>query len=295
MTTTRPDTLASDVPAAPKPYLTIRPTSGRAAINVAEVWRFRDLLMSLATRDLKLRYKQTALGIIWVVLQPLMAAGIFSFVFGKIAKVETFGVPIFLFTYVGLLAWNLFNNTLSKTSGCLVGNSQLISKVFFPRLVLPLSAVPSVLVDFAVATAMLVVLMLVTRTAPGWQLLLAPVWMGLLLMAALGVGLCTAALSVSYRDVQYILPVASQMLLYGSPIFWSLAELPTKVPRTWERAIVLANPLAAPLEAFRWSVLAVTPQPPLLPLAYSAAASAAVFVIGAYSFKKMERKFADVI
>ena len=264
-------------------------------MDVAELWRFRDLLMSLATRDLKLRYKQTALGVIWVVLQPLMAAGIFSFVFGKLGNFSGHGVPFFLFTYVGLLGWNLFSGTLAKTSGCLVGNSQLISKVFFPRLVLPLSAVPSVLVDFGVASGMLIVLMFTTHVRPGWSLLLVPVWMALLLMAAMGVGLCTAALSVSYRDVQYILPVATQMLLYGSPIFWSLTELHKRVPAAWQRAVCLANPLAAPLEAFRWSVLRVTPPPPLLPLLYAALASCVVFLVGTYSFKRMERKFADVI
>ena len=128
----------ADVP-APEPFLIIRPTRGWAALNLREVWQFRDLLFTLAGRDLKLRYKQTALGVIWVVLQPLMAAGIFSFVFGKVAKLPSDGVPYLLFSFAGLLGWNLFSNTLNKTSGCLVGNAQLISKVFFPRLVFPLS------------------------------------------------------------------------------------------------------------------------------------------------------------
>jgi lipopolysaccharide transport system permease protein len=281
-------------PPQPKPYLTIRPSSGWAAINIAEVWRFRDLLMSLAGRDLKLRYKQTALGVAWVVLQPLLAAGIFSFVFGKLASFPSHGVPYFLFSYVGLLGWNLFANTVTKTSTCLLGNSQLISKVFFPRLVLPLSAIPSVMVDFAVAAGMLVILMAFAHHAPGWALLLLPLWMAILLLAALGVGLCTAALSVSYRDVQYILPVAIQALLYASPIAYALTDALAKLPLRWERALYLANPLAAPLEAFRWSILAVTP-PPAWPLAYAAAAAVVVFVVGAYSFKRMERQFADVI
>ena len=283
-----------DTAAHPKPYLTIRPSSGWAAVNLAELWRFRDLLMSLATRDLKLRYKQTVLGVIWVVLQPLMAAGIFSFVFGKLASFPSHGVPYFLFSYVGLLGWNLFANTLTKTSGCLVGNAQLISKVFFPRLVLPLSVIPSVLVDFGVAAAMLAVLMLLCHHPPGWPLLLLPLWMALLLLLAMGVGLCTAALAVSYRDVQYILPVAVQALLYASPIAYALTDALAKLPLRWERTLYLSNPLAAPLEAFRWSVLDVTP-PPGLPLAAAAAVSAAVFAVGAYSFKRMERKFADVI
>jgi len=278
----------------PKPYLTIQPTSGWAAINLRELWQFRDLLMSLAGRDLKLRYKQTVLGVIWVVLQPLMAAGIFSFVFGKLASFPSHGVPYFLFSYVGLLGWNLFSNTVSKTSGCLLGNSQLISKVFFPRLVLPLSTIPSVMVDFAVAAAMLAVLMFFCGVSPGLPLLLLPLWMAVLLLFALGIGLCTAALSVSYRDVQYILPVALQMLLYGSPIFIALTDVLAKLPYQWERTLYLLNPLAAPLEAFRWSVLNITP-PDAAPVIYASIASAIVFLIGAFSFKRMERKFADVI
>src|SRR3954471_1424141 len=142
-------------PPPQKPLLKIRPSRGWSALALAETWQFRDLLFSLAGRDLKLRYKQTALGVIWVVLQPLMAAGIFAFVFGKVAKLPSDGKPYFLFSYAGLLGWNLFSNTLTKTSTCLVGNSQLISKVFFPRLVLPLSTVPSTMVDFGVATVMM--------------------------------------------------------------------------------------------------------------------------------------------
>jgi len=278
----------------PKPYLTIQPTSGWAAINLRELWQFRDLLMSLAGRDLKLRYKQTVLGVIWVVLQPLMAAGIFSFVFGKLASFPSHGVPYFLFSYTGLLGWNLFSNTLTKTSGCLLGNSQLISKVFFPRLVLPLSTIPSVMVDFAVAAAMLIVLMLICHHAPGLPLLLLPLWMAVLLLFALGVGLCTAALAVSYRDVQYILPVAVQALLYASPIAYALSDALAKLAHPWERIVYELNPLAAPLEAFRWSLLNITP-PPVLPLTCAASVSAIVFLVGAFSFKRMERKFADVI
>jgi lipopolysaccharide transport system permease protein len=278
----------------PKPYLTIRPTSGWAAINFRELWQFRDLLMSLASRDLKLRYKQTVLGIIWVVLQPLLAAGIFSFVFGKLASFPSHGVPYFLFSYVGLLGWNLFANTVTKTSTCLLGNSQLISKVFFPRLVLPLSTVPSVMVDFAVAAAMLVILMLICHHAPGLPLLLLPLWMAVLLLFALGIGLCTAALSVSYRDVQYILPVALQALLYASPIAYAMVDALAKLNHPWQQTLYELNPLAATLEAFRWSVLDVT-TPPLVPLLGSAVASLAVFMVGTYSFKRMERKFADVI
>jgi len=208
-----------------KPHLSIRPSSGWAALDLRETWQFRDLLFSLAGRDLKLRYKQTALGVIWVVLQPLMAAGVFSFVFGKVAQMPSDNVPYFVFSFAGLLGWNLFSNTVTKASGCLVGNQQLISKIFFPRLVLPLSTIPSTMVDFGVAAGMMLLLLFTYHITPHWGLLLMPIWIALLLALSLGMGLIASALSVSYRDVQYILPVAMQILLYASPIAYSLTEV----------------------------------------------------------------------
>jgi len=293
-----------------EPFLKIRPPTGWAALNLSEVWRFRDLMIALASRDVKLRYKQTALGIIWVVLQPLLAAGIFSFVFGKLGNMPHGNTNSFLYSYVGLLGFNLFSGTLTKTSGCLIGNSQLISKIFFPRLVLPFSAVPSVLIDFGVALAMLAVLMLISTQPLTLNLLLVPFPIILILMLSLGVGLITAALTVSYRDVQYILPVLTQILLYGSPVAYPLWYVMSKIPQTvilhlhlgarhWEphlhlRPLYLLNPLAAPLEAFKASLLG-TDWPSTPSLVYAIIASVGMILIGAYSFKKMERKFADVI
>lgn len=278
---------------APDPYLKIRAPHGWAPLNLRDIWQFRDLLMALAGRDLKLRYKQTALGVLWVVLQPLMAAGVFSFVFGRIAQLPSYGLPYFVFSYAGLLGWNLFNGSLSKISGCLVGNSQLVSKIYFPRLVLPLSAVPSVLIDFGVALAMMVILMLAYHIRPTLGIISLPLWVGILLMLSLGVGLSTAALMVSYRDVAYILPVITQILMYASPIAYGLTYALKRIPPHYQ-TLYLMNPLAAPLEAFRASLLG-TPWPPLLSLVYAAAASVGLFVAGALSFKIMERKFADVI
>jgi len=276
-----------------EPYLKIRAPKGWAPLNLRDVWQFRDLLLALAGRDVKLRYKQTALGVLWVILQPLMAAGVFSFVFGRIAQLPSDGLPYFVFSYAGLLGWNLFSSTLTKTSGCLLGNAQLVSKIYFPRLVLPLSVVPSVLIDFGVALGMMVVLMLSYHVHATPGILLLPLWMALLLMLSLGVGLSTAALMVSYRDVGYILPVLTQILMYASPIAYGLGYALKRIPQQY-RTLYLFNPLAATLEAFRASLLG-TPWPSTASLAYSAAASAIVFVVGAYSFKKMERRFADVI
>ncbi|MBV9471211.1 MAG: ABC transporter permease, partial [Abitibacteriaceae bacterium] len=208
-----------------KPYKTIEPRSGLQAINLRQLWRFRDLLLTLAERDIKLRYRQTALGIIWVILQPLIAAGIFSFVFGGLAKMPSGGIPYFVFSYAGLLGWNVFSNTLTKCSTVLIQNSQLISKVFFPRLVLPLSTVFSTLIDFGVALGMMVVLMVLYRVAPSAGLILLPVWLILISLLALGVGLYAAALTVSYRDIQYIIPVVIQFLLFGSPVAYAVPHL----------------------------------------------------------------------
>lgn len=272
------------------PYLVIRPTSGFAALNLKEIWQYRDLLWTLAGRDVKVRYKQTALGVIWVVLQPLLAAGIFSFVFGKVAKLPTDGVPAFIFSYVGLQSWTLFSSTLSRTSGCLVGNANLVSKVFFPRLVLPLASVGSVLIDFSVAMAMLGVLMVINAQMPTWSLLLLPVWIVLLLMLSLGVGLWAAALTVSYRDVQHVLPVVIQMGMYASPVAYSVLAVPERY-----RTLYYLNPLVGLVDAFRWSVLGVTHTPQWWAVGYSACFALGLLLVGAVMFKKMERKFADVV
>lgn len=258
-------------------------------LDVREVWAFRELLWTLTMRDLKLRYKQTVLGVVWVVLQPLMAAGVFTFVFSVVARMPGGGRPYFLLSYTGLLGWNLFNNTVTKASGSLTGNSQLISKVYFPRLVLPLSAVPSGLVDFVVGAALLLILLVVFAVLPPAAVVLVPVWMVMLIALALGLGLATAALAVPYRDVPYVLPVLLQILLYAGPAAYPASA----VPECWQPLFYL-NPVSAPLEAFRASLLGA-PYPPVGALWYSAVLSALCCVGGLYLFKRMERKFADVI
>lgn len=272
-----------------RPHLTIEPASGWAALNVRETWHFRDLLFTLTGRELKLRYKQTALGMIWVVLQPLIAAGVFTFVFGKVAKLDSGGVPYFVFSYAGLLGWNLFNNTVTRSSICLVSNANLISKVYFPRLILPFSTVPGALIDFAVAGVVMTILMIVYKTGMGWGIFLLPLWMAILLMLSLGIGLITSALAVSYRDVQHILPVFMQILLYASPVAYAAALVPVNM-RGW----YFLNPLASILEAFRWSLLG-RGEVNWPYLCYSAVVSLAAMFVGALAFKRMERRFADVI
>lgn len=277
------------IPLEPKPYLLIEPRAGWQSLSLKELWQFRDLLTTLAGRDVKLRYRQTALGAIWVILQPLLAAGIFSVVFGKVAKLPSDGVPYFLFAYAGLLGWNAFSSTLTKASGCLLQNAQLVSKVYFPRLVLPLSTVFSSLIDFGVALAMLAVLMLVMGVHPGIGVLLLPVWLFLILLLSLGFGLFASALTVTYRDVQYVLPVLTQFLMYASPVAYALSVVPLHL-----RWLFHLNPLSILLEGFRWSLLGVG-HLEAGALTYSIVVSVGIFIWGAFAFKKMERKFADVI
>jgi lipopolysaccharide transport system permease protein len=272
------------------PHVVIRATRGFGALRLGEIWAFRDLLWALASRDVKVRYKQTALGVIWVVLQPLLAAGILSFVFGKVANLPKDGVPVFVLVYAGQLGWQLCGNTMTRASTCLIGNSNLISKVFFPRLILPLSTVGSVLIDFLVATVMMAVIMVFTKVEPTWALLTAPIWMVLLLMLALGFGLWAAALTVSYRDVQHVMPVLIQFGMYASPVGYSIIAVPEGL-RTW----YYLNPAAGLLDAFRWSVLGVTHAPEWWAVAYASAVAMAVMTVGAMVFKRMERRFADVI
>ncbi|MBC7784028.1 MAG: ABC transporter permease [Burkholderiales bacterium] len=282
----------SQIAASPlkRPHLSIRAGSGFVGLNIAELWQFRDLLGGLARRDVRLRYRQTALGVLWVIIQPLIAAGVMTFVFGTVAKLPSEGVPYFAYAFASLLGWNLFASTLTKAGSCLTGNANLVSKVYFPRLILPLSIVPSSLIDFAVASSIMVFLMFKAGIQPTWAMLLLPVWLSLLLMFALGIGLYASALMVSYRDVQFILPVMIQLLFYGSPVVYSLTQVPD-----WALSVYMLNPLAELMRDLRWSILGTTTPPDIRWVAYSAAICIGVFVLGAVTFKRMERRFADVI
>jgi lipopolysaccharide transport system permease protein len=261
------------------------------AIDLHELVEFKDLILEFARRDIKLRYRQTVLGIAWVVVQPIVAAGVLNFAFGVVAGARPRGPSYFLFTFAGLLMWNLFSMTLNKTSLSLVGNSYLISKVYFPRLALPISGTLATLLDFAVALCVLFVVQAFYGVAPEWQLLLLPVWIGMALCMALGVGLIAAALTVQYRDIQHILPILIPFMLYASPVAYDV----TQIPERYQQLFYLINPLAAPIVAFRASLLPTSPMPPVPFLAWSALVAAALFVLGAAIFKRTERRFADVV
>ena len=269
----------------------LRPTRGWVAIDFPELLRFKDLLVQFAVRDVKLRYKQTALGVAWVVMQPLLAAGLLTFAFGIVAGFEIDDhTPYFLFSFAGMLAWNVFSWTLTKTSMSMVGNAYLVSKVYFPRLVLPLSGTLSTMLDVMVSLAMMVVLFLVYRVVPGLALFVLPIWIVLLLCLALGIGLMAAAMTVDYRDVQHIMPVLIPFMMYASAVAYPVS----KVPARWQGLFFILNPLVGLIEGFRWSLLH-TPQPPIGYVAWSAFVSIALFVLGAAVFRRAERKAADVI
>lgn len=274
---------------SPSPDLVIKPPTRWAPIRTGELWEFRDLLVRFAARDVTLRYRQTALGVTWVILQPLLAAGVFTFVFGKVAALPSEGVPYFAFSYAGMLGWNLFNSTISKFSASLVGNSGLVSKIFFPRLVLPLSTLGSTLIDFGVALGMMAVILLLAGVTPGAGLVALPLWILLATLLGGGVGLMAAALTVKYRDVGYVLPVVTQILLYATPIAYSLSRVPASA-LVW----VKLNPLTGVMVGFRWSLLDTT-RPDTFMIVWGCCASALLFIAGAAVFTRMERQFADVI
>jgi lipopolysaccharide transport system permease protein len=273
------------------PQVRIRASEPGPLIDVPELLRFRDLLWTLAERDIKVRYKQTALGVIWVVLQPLMAALIFAFVFGVIAGLPSDGQPYVVFAFAGMTAWNTFANVISRVSGSLVGNGYIISKIYFPRVILPLSSTISALVDSSFSLVVMFVLMAIYRVWPGWGIVFLPVWLLILVVLAFGLGLMTSAWMVRYRDFVHIIPVMLQLGLFISPVAWSTTNSKLSEKFLW---ILRMNPIASLLEAFRWSLFGRA-APPLSALAYSLVTAIAVFWMGMMVFKQQERSFADVI
>lgn len=273
----------------PTPLHVIRPTAGRWLPDLAELWAFRDLCIALGKRDVTLRYRQTVLGVIWVVLQPMIAGGVFAVVFGRVAGLQSGTDSYFLFAYAGFVAWSAFQNALSRAAASVIGQSNLVTKVFFPRLVLPISALMSTSVDFGVGLASLLVLMAITGAPVGLAALTLPVWVLLLVALGLGLGTIAAALSVRYRDVQHALPVFVQLLLYASPVAYATMVVPESV-RPW----FLLNPLTGALDGFRWALLGTAP-PGAMSIAVTVGGAAVALVIGAVVFARFERQLADVI
>lgn len=267
----------------------LRPSSGLLSLNIGEVWAYRELLGLLAWRDVSIRYKQSVAGIGWAIIQPLMTMLVFTVIFGRFAKLPSDGLPYPIFAYCALLPWNYFAQSLSGSSDSLVGSANLITKVYFPRLVLPLSKVIAGLIDFSVAFLILIGMMVWYRIAPTAGILLLPVFMLVAMLGALGVGLWLTALNVKYRDVKYVVPFLVQLWLYASPVAYSTSIVPEK----W-RWIYGLNPMVGVIEGFRWALLGKS-APDLHMMLASFIAVCLVLGSGILYFKKMEKTFADVV
>lgn len=267
----------------------IKPSTGLAALNLGDLWTYRELVFFMIWRDIKVRYKQTFLGAAWAVIQPLLTMLIFNFVFGTVAKVPTDGVPYPIFSYTALLPWGLFTTALNTASRSLTANQNMVTKIYFPRLVLPLASVLGGLVDFAIAFVILIGLLFyyrVTPTAAVWTL---PVFILLALVTALGTALWLSAINVQYRDVNYVLPFLTQFWLFLTPVAYSAKVISEK----WQLVYSL-NPMAGVVNGFRWALLG-TDTGPGTTMAISAGISLLVLISGMFYFRSMERTFADTI
>jgi len=267
----------------------IEPPKGWLSLNLREVWAYRELLGILAWRDVSVRYKQTAVGIGWAIIQPVMTMVIFTIIFGKFAKLPSDGIPYPLFSFCALLPWNYFAQSLSSSSDSLVGASNLITKVYFPRLVIPLSRVFSGLIDFAISFVILLGLMVWYGTFPGLRIFALPFFIFVSMVTALGVGFWLTALNVKYRDVRFVVPFLVQIWLYASPVAYSSSLVPEK----W-RWLYGLNPMSGVIEGFRWALLG-NGSPDVEMMMISLSIVMVILVSGLYYFKRMEQTFADIV
>lgn len=290
MTPATAETETAPTPPTPEPEVVrIRPSGGWRALNLVELWRYRELLYFLTLRDIKLRYKQTLLGVGWVVAQPLLTMTVFTVFFGNLAKMPSDGKPYALFVLAALIPWQLFAYALTQSSNSLVAEHRLITKVYFPRLIVPVASVLAGLVDFAVALALMLVGMAVLGVAPTRAVLAVPVFAGMAVLAALAVGLWLSALNVQFRDVRYTIPFLTQFWLFATPVAYPASLVPAGY-RAWYGL----NPMAGVVEGFRWALLGTDAPAPGL-LAVSAAVTGAMLAGGLFYFRRMERGFADVV
>lgn len=271
------------------PSLQIGPPRGWVSLGLGELWEYRELLYFLVWRDIKVRYKQTALGVAWAVIQPVFMMIVFSLFFGKLGKIPSDGIPYPVFAYCALLPWQLFAHALTESSNSLVANERLITKVYFPRLIVPISAVLGGLVDFGIAFVILLGMMAYYGIAPTAMVVALPLFLMLVIMTALGVGLWLSALNVQYRDVRYTIGFLTQFWLLATPVAYPSSI----VPGDW-RWLYGLNPMAGVVEGFRWALLGKTEGPGLL-LLVSVVAVLLVFIGGLYYFRRMEQTFADIV
>jgi lipopolysaccharide transport system permease protein len=283
---TTPPRVADDVQL---PVVRRQARPGWIAIDFAELWQYRELLVFYAFRDIKVRYKQTFMGASWAILQPVMTMVVFSIFFGKLAGVPSDGLPYPVFAFCGLLPWQLFAFALTHSSNSLVQNAHLLTKVYFPRLIIPFSSVIVGLVDFVIAFVVLVGIMFYYDIIPGWALITLPLFVLLAIAAALSVGLWLSVLNVKYRDVRYTIPFLAQFWLFVTPVAYSSSLVPSK----WQ-AVYAINPMVGVVEGFRWALLGKSAPPGAL-LIVSVAATAILLAGGLFYFARMEKTFPDII
>jgi lipopolysaccharide transport system permease protein len=271
------------------PVTVIRPLRGWIRLDLAELWQYRELFLFLAWRDISVRYKQTVLGAAWAIIQPFVAMVIFSLVFGQLANIPSDGVPYPLFSYAALLPWQYFSTALSSASSSLINDERLITKVYFPRLTIPIASVLPAAIDFLLAFVVLVGMMLFYGVIPTWNVVWLPLLLVLATATALGVGLWLAALNVKYRDFRYVVPFLLQIWMYASPVVYPSSL----VPERW-RVLFGINPMTGVIEGFRWALLGTETAPGPIILV-SAVTALALLIFGAFYFRRMENSFADVI
>lgn len=267
----------------------IRPTRGLRFLDLREIWHYRELLYFLTWRDIKVRYKQTAIGVTWAILQPLALMLVFTLFFGKLAKIPSEGLPYPIFAYTALLPWQLFSRAITESTNSLITNQRLITKIYFPRIIVPLSTILSALLDFIIASGMLIILIVIYGIRPGWETVFLPFFTLFLLITALGVGFWLSAINVEYRDVQYIIPFLNQFWLFLTPVVYPS----TLVPERW-KIIYGLNPMVGVIEGFRWSLLGKGPAPSPS-LFISALVGIFLFVTGIIWFRYRERSFIDMM
>lgn len=289
------ESVPESVPAAVAPprsgrhVLRILPSHGWTRLNLAELWANRELLYFLVWRDLKVRYKQTLLGVAWAVIQPMFTMLVFSLFFGKLAKVPSDGSPYEVWCFAALVPWNFFAQGLVQSADSLVGSANLLRKIYFPRLVIPISSVLGGCVDFCIAFGVLLILMLQFGVTPTTKVIFLPPLLLLALVTSLGVGLWLSALNVRFRDVRYAVPFLVQIWMFATPIAYSSSLL----PEPW-RTVYGLNPMAGVVEGFRWALLGTQNTPGRMMIA-SAVVAVLMLVFGAYYFRRMERTFSDTV
>jgi lipopolysaccharide transport system permease protein len=271
------------------PVIDISPSRGWTSLRLKDLWEYRELLYFLTWRDIKVRYKQTLLGGAWAIIQPFFTMVIFSIFFGKLAGVSSGDIPYPIFSYAALVPWTFFANGLTQSTTSLVGSANLIQKVYFPRLVIPISAVLSGTIDFFLAFIVLLGMMAFYGIVPTSAIVWLPLLLLLALVTALGVGLWLTAMNVQFRDIRYVVPFLVQAWLFASPVAYSSSLL--KQP--W-RTLYGINPMAGVIEGFRWALLGANTHPGSMVL-ISAIIAAALLISGAYYFRRMEKTFADVV